>query len=330
MAAPTIVSATYAPATGYLTIVWSEAVTYVGGAAYAFYQRNSATQVANTGAPVSGDGTTTTAFSMTSSAAQAIATGTLALSSGLVASVSTSTNNAVTTGQAVTVSGGELCTVADVKSVLGISASTYDTVIGTCIAFAERYMANLCDRRDDSTGMVGMGPTWLSSVRTETRTGALQETITLRYWPVTTLTSVTIYSSTSSNVAVSTGSYRLDQNARTIRFLGRRQIAWDAGFMPTDSPFAVEPIDTQRAFPYTQIVYTGGFTAGSVPDDLKMAAIELSRQIFMRRNRDSTLASETLGNYSWSANPIGFKDWLSAEFAPLWMGNYLGIGGGYV
>lgn len=330
MAVPTIVSATYAPATGYLTIVWSEAVEYVGDPSDFLYQRNTATQYGNVGAPISGDLTTTYVFALQSSAAAAITSGTLSVANASVATVADGTNNSAITGQAVTVSGGELCTVAEVKSVLGISATTYDTVIATSIAFAEKYMANMCDRRDDSTGMVSTGPTWLSSVHTENRPGALQETITLRYWPVTTLTSVSIVSALSTTVALSTASFRVDQNARTLRFLGRRQTAWDAGMMPTDSPYAVEPIDTNRAYPYTAIVYTGGFTAGSVPADLSMAAIELARQIFQRRQRDTTLSSETLGNYSWSGNPTGFKDWLDGEFRQTWMGNYLGIGGGVV
>lgn len=327
MAAPTIVTATWAPATGYMTVVWSEAVTWVGGDLS--YQANTSTSY-NYDTILSGSGTNTTVHYLPQFSLSLVTVGTLSVNAGAVTSVSTADPNAAISGQAVTVSGGELCTVAEVKSVLGISATIYDTVIATSIAFAEKYMANMCDRRDDSTGMVSTGPTWLASTHTENRPGALQETITLRYWPVTTITSVSIVGGVSSSVALSSSSYRIDQNARTLRFLGRRQTAWDAGMMPTDSPYAVEPIDTNRAYPYTSIVYTGGFTAGSVPADLNMAAIELARQIFQRRQRDTTLSGETLGNYSWTGNPTGFKDWLDGEFRQTWMGNYLGVGGGVV
>lgn len=306
MAVPTIVSATYASATGYLTIVWSEAVTYVGGAAYAFYQRNTATQLANTGSPVSGNGTTTTAFAMASSSAQAIASGTLALSSGLVESVSTSTNNAVTTGQAVTVSGGELCTVSEVKTRLDITATTWDSLIGQMILEAEGMMADWADRRDDSTGMVGTGPRWLSGVHTETLPGALRAEHQLRYWPVTSVSSVTVVTSTVSSTTVATNLYRIDADQVRVRFIGTWQVAWEAGLTPSGLYAGQQspgPIETVYAYPYTQITYTGGFTAGSVPASLKSAAIRLTAAMFQARARDGTLLSEKLGDYSYTVDP---------------------------
>lgn len=222
----------------------------------------------------------------------------------------------------------EIITNTDVKNYLGISGTTYDTLLTTLIGYGEGLMAKMADRRDDTSGMVGTGAYWGSGSHTEKRPGALHQTITLRYWPVTVVSSVTIYSSSGSNVDLGSYLYRIDADQKTLRFLGQQQVAWDAGFSPPDYPMFINTINTEKAYPYTQITYTGGFS--TIPADLKAAAVELVSQMFLRRQRDRTLSSETLGNHSWTANPGGFNEWLENEFKTVWMANYMGIGAGYI
>jgi len=306
MAVPTIVSATYAPATGYLTIVWSEAVSTVGGPNYITYQRNSSTKFGNTGDAVTGEGTTTTVYAMASVSSAAITAGTLSMTAATVSTVVGSTPNATITNQAVTVSGGELCTVAEVKTRLDITATTWDSLIGQMILEAEGMMADWADRRDDSTGMVGTGPRWLSGVHTETLPGALRAEHQLRYWPVTSVSSVTVVTSTVSSTTVATNLYRIDADQVRVRFIGTWQVAWEAGLTPSGLYAGQQspgPIETVYAYPYTQITYTGGFTAGSVPASLKSAAIRLTAAMFQARARDGTLLSEKLGDYSYTVDP---------------------------
>ena len=87
----------------------------------------------------------------------------------------------------------ELTSVTLVKSQLGITASTYDTILGTLSINAERLMANMVDRRDDSSGMVGTTSSWLSASHTQNIPGAIWNAVQLRYWPVTAVSSVLIY-----------------------------------------------------------------------------------------------------------------------------------------
>ena len=224
----------------------------------------------------------------------------------------------------------ELTSVTLVKSQLGITASTYDTILGTLSINAERLMANMVDRRDDSSGMVGTTSSWLSASHTQNIPGAIWNAVQLRYWPVTTITSVLIYTSVSSSTTLGSYLYRIDQDTRTLRFLGQQPVAWDGGFIAADYPYAVQTIQTVNSYPYTAVAYTGGFTAGSIPDDLEQAATELTCQMFLRRKRDASLQSETLGKYSYTAgDPKGWADYLDT-FRETWMMNYMGIGGGVV
>lgn len=312
MGVPTISSATYAPSTGYLTVVWSEAVTAVTvGANSVKYQRNTATQVSGTGAVVSGSGTTTLVYSLSSSSASTITAGTLSAVGGVVLSVSTSDANAAISGQAVTISGGELCTVADVKTRLGISETTWDALLGQMILEAEGLMADWADRRDDSAGMVGTGPRWLSGVHTEKRPGALRSQHQLRYWPVTSISSVTVVTSTVASTSVASNLFKIEDDAVRVSFIGTWQLSWEAGLTPSGLYAGQQspgPIETTYAYPYTQITYTGGFTAGSVPAALKSAAIRLTVAMFQAKDRDGSLLSENFGDYSYTTDPHAWSN----------------------
>lgn len=224
----------------------------------------------------------------------------------------------------------ELTSTSLVKSQLGITSSTYDTIIGTLSVNAERLMANMCDRRDDSAGMVGTTSSWLSATHTQNIPGAIWNALQLRYWPCTAVTSVAIYTSVTSSVTLGSYLYRVDQDTKTLRFLGQQPVAWDGGFIAADYPYAVQTIQTQNSYPYTSVVYTGGFTGGSIPGDLSQAATELTCQMFLRRKRDNSLTGETLGKYSYTAADIkGWGDYLEM-FKQTYLMNYLGVGGGVV
>ena len=332
MAAPVISSATYAPSTGYLTIVWDQAVDFNGGAGAITYQLNTASLYENTGSIVSGNGTTSTVFQMAISGGSTITAGTLSIEAAAFGLHSPPyTGNVAVANQAVTVSGGALCTLAQVKTHLGITATTYDTILTAMINAAERQLGLWCDRRDESSGMSSGNAVsmWLSGTHTEKRPGALKETITARYWPVTSITSVIVYSSGSSSYTLGTYLYRIDDDQRTIRYMGQQAIAWDAGLIPADYPFNVAPIQTERAYPYTQITYAGGFTAGSVPPELSQAAMELVKFIFNARGRDWSLVSENLGDYSYTTL-AGMMAEYREMFINLSLKPYLGIGGGVV
>lgn len=231
----------------------------------------------------------------------------------------------------------ELATVAGVKSQLGITVTTFDTAIGTILNAAETMIADWCDRRDNSAGMVGTESRWISASHTEQFTGALQPCLGLRFWPVTAIASVSVVGSGSTSVALQSTSYRIDKDQRTVRLLGTPQAAWETGMVamayptlpPTSSGWYAQ-IDTANAYPYTEVVYTGGFGAGTVPLSLQQAAIELASRMYQRASRDILLTGETLGNYSWSGQSLGQFQAYKDEFMSVFLGSFAGIGGGYI
>ena len=226
----------------------------------------------------------------------------------------------------------ELATVSGVKSQLGITVSTYDTALGTILNAAETIIAEWCDRRDNSSGMVGTESRWISAAHTEQFTGALQPALGLRFWPVTAITSVSIVGSSGTTTALSSILYRIDADQRTVRFAGSYAVAWESGIMAQmypNAPMDLRQINTSNAYPYTSIIYTGGFGSGTVPLSLQQAAIELASRMFQRASRDVLLTGETLGNYSWTAQAgqwQAYKD----EFQSTFLAPFMGIGGGVV
>lgn len=334
MSAPVVTSATFSPSTSQLTVVWDQAVTWTitGGAGAIHYQRDATNQHANTTFPVLGDGTATHVFAMVATTFTAIAGGLVNIDAASVnLTASPFTANAAVANQPVTLSGGALVSLSDVKAQLGITDTSSDSLLTTMIGAAERMLALWCDRRDESSGMSSGNAVsmWISGTHVEKRPGALVECITARYWPVTSLTSIVVYSSGQSSYTLGTYLFRLDDNQKTIRFMGQQAIAWDAGLIPADFPFNVAPIQTERAYPYTQLTYVGGFTGGSVPPDLTQAAMELVKFIFNSRAIDWTLQGENFGDYSYT-NFEGMMAQYRDQITTMYLSNYLGIGGGVV
>lgn len=225
----------------------------------------------------------------------------------------------------------ELSSISLVKSQLGISVTTWDTELLAILNSAETMIADWCDRRDNSAGMLGTESRWVSAAHTENLPGALQASVGLRFWPVTAITSVTVVGSSISSVALNSTTYRIDSDQRTLRMLGSYQDAWLVGLMdhpPPAAPNIAYQINTNNAYPYTAIVYTGGFNSSAIPTSLSQAAIELTSRMFQKRKRDSSLTGEGIGNYHWtSAGPGAWQEYKD-EFCATYLSAYAGIGGG--
>lgn len=224
----------------------------------------------------------------------------------------------------------ELSSITNVKSQLGITVTTWDTELTAILNAAEVMIADWCDRRDNSAGMVATESRWISATHTENIPGALQRSVALRFWPVTAITSVTVYGANSTSSVVSSSTYRIDADQRTLKFGGSYQAGWELGLVSFQNiPPYMQPIDPLGgAYPYTAVVYTGGFGSGTVPLSLQQAAIELTSRIFQKRKRDTTLTGESLGEYSWTGGGAGQWQEYKDEFMATYLSAYAGVGGG--
>lgn len=200
----------------------------------------------------------------------------------------------------------ELGVLASVKEELGISDTTYDTLLTSYLNTAERSLCDLAGRMASSNGsrLAASGSITLNVPAIRLKV------VRLDNWPVSSITSVREYTADSTYTDVPSTHYRLDSDQRTLRLSGNNYAAWDYGRPYINTYGTLEslsvPIRTTEAYPYTQIVYVGGFTTDSAqaayPHNLVQAIHDFAKQIFLSRDRDGYMESEQLGKYSYTLN----------------------------
>jgi uncharacterized phiE125 gp8 family phage protein len=147
----------------------------------------------------------------------------------------------------------DLCILSDVKAWLNIgSASTEDSLISRLITSMSVDFMNEIKRPD----------IYPSADYTETREGDGGNSMVLRHWPLTAITSITV-----NGVTVSSGNYYIDMDLDPER-------RWEV-FL-TDASGLVFT-DTQAVV----IAYAAGYAA--VPDDIDQAVIEWVAQRYKAR-----------------------------------------------
>ena len=159
----------------------------------------------------------------------------------------------------------DLTTTARVKDDLGISVSTYDTIIGRVIERASALIVAYCQREFAQQRII------------ETLAGDGTETLILSRYPVTTLHSVT-YDGTE----VTASNYFLDDaNSGIIR----NPNTWE----PTS-----RELDYSVDYTYGYVLHSFGSGTPTLPAEIEQACIEIVRSMYYSRQRDSAVASESV------------------------------------
>lgn len=187
----------------------------------------------------------------------------------------------------------ELTTVSAVKAYLGISASTFDTLLATLLDAAEMAMRRRYNRPDG----------WTQAVFTEKFDGEIFDKVIVRNVPVDT--SYSSQSLTVDSVTVNSTAYDVD-TARGI-----------FGFKATAYPRFTDSASVSRLFPdvlrqpdpnmglgfrNVTVVYRGGYL--TIPSDLAMAAQVLTAGMFNLRGQ-AGFTSHTLGQHSFTLGDGG-------------------------
>lgn len=205
----------------------------------------------------------------------------------------------------------ELCTVTGVVAWTG--ASTTDATI--IAAAVERRIANYCGRRTET----GEGA-WARGSRVEYLSGELSDGVLLKWTPIDAITSVKIISGATASAASETytsvdlTTLALDgiaiSDLATADYAAQKGLLhyrnshvqfWDSDFLQaTRSRVTLSNFGEGRW--KIKVNYTGGYasTAKPIPDDLKLAALVLSKSIYSAKSVSATLQSESLGNYSYT------------------------------
>ena len=178
---------------------------------------------------------------------------------------------------------------SEYKTYAGITDTSLDTVIDNAILSAQADLESYCGCAFDS-----------ATYTAEKYDGTGTPYLTLKNVPVTALTTVGIvYDGTTTDL--DSGDYRFDavtgRVARIDASYGRvavddfgeivsRQWSWWPKF--------------PRGFRNVSVTYTAGYSAQTMPADLKQIMYEFVDAILARRRADPTLQSETLGAYTYT------------------------------
>lgn len=164
-----------------------------------------------------------------------------------------------------------LATSANYKIWAGIGVATYDALIDVLVPEAELLIAKALDRRLDDAG----------ADVTEYYDGTGTETIQLRAWPVSTITSVSYLSSVSAGTpaytAFAAGTWYFDAGSGLLtRYVS--SVGWPEDECP------VWALGTRNI----KVVYRAGWTENTAPADLLECIYEVVSII--KRGRDGTRA----------------------------------------
>lgn len=196
-----------------------------------------------------------------------------------------------------------LVSLADYKVYAGYgAATTYDAVHTVMLGMASAMVRRHCGR-DEDTGFA-------TAARTEFYSGTGGETIQLREYPVTTLTSVESKDDADAyTTLVAATDYRFTARTGLLYRKGtlHGRFADGTGWGP--SPCWVEGNDNFR------VIYTAGYS--TIPADLVLAVCKLVDLMFAERKAGGAMQSESIGGYSYTRATQEMKsESMAAMLAP--------------
>lgn len=180
-----------------------------------------------------------------------------------------------------------LTTVANVKTKLGISSSTHDTVLTTLV------------EQVDTMILKWLGRNIEQSSYTEYPDGYSGKRIRLKQQPATAITSVRVDALrqfTAANTLLAENvDYKL-VNGMLYRLNG----VWPA---TRENRWGLLADAQVPSVGLIQVVYTAGYNP--VPADVTLAADMLVVKLFRLRKKGEAMLSESLEDYSYSRNDVG-------------------------
>lgn len=180
-----------------------------------------------------------------------------------------------------------LCQLADVKTELGITVSTFDTTLERMIEAISQQIANYCRRTLHYTR---------TADESEDLAGFNESNLTVSRAPIVSITSITLDGST-----IDSDAYEISDADAGLIYREDGWV-WTASFIITTAP---ERYPGSEDKDYT-VAYRGGYvTANQVvldntltrnlPYDLEDAAIRMVAMRYLGQGRDLALASEKIG-----------------------------------
>lgn len=183
----------------------------------------------------------------------------------------------------------ELTSVTLFKTYVGATGTADDALLAVLIEAAELRIRRICNRPDG----------WLNTVaKTEKIPGSRFDSIPLIYTPVTAITSVKVFSSSGVSTTISSDYYRINDASDSVLMTasGTYVANFDSGMDTTTGyPYGTYGYPLRvRAYPYTEVIYTGGYAAqANIPDDLENAANQYLAWMYFARKEYKVEDHET-------------------------------------
>jgi uncharacterized phiE125 gp8 family phage protein len=196
-----------------------------------------------------------------------------------------------------------LISIAEYKVWAGITGTAQDALLTVLVDAVSAEVRRWCDRN--------LTNGFESVSRTERYDGTGEQTINLVEWPVTTITSVTVYTADGTAEVLDSDTYRVNGDSGVLSRIDPKRARFPVtAFGTVQATFSTQPW-FEEGFDNVQVVYTGGYA--TIPADLKMACYRLTDLAYSARGRNFGIQSESLGGYSYTnANPKATNE-LKAE-----------------
>lgn len=169
----------------------------------------------------------------------------------------------------MTANAKDLTTIASVKTLLGISDTTYDALLQTLVTAASKYIANYCDRdfRSDGADVTEYYDGYDGNMKV----------LQLKKYPITSITSI---------------------SSRIGSFTNPTWYTYDAATQYVFKPETGEvffQFCLPRGHQNIKVVYKGGYVDGSVPEDLDLACQKVVAKEFLKRQAQGVLNESISG-----------------------------------
>jgi hypothetical protein len=185
---------------------------------------------------------------------------------------------------------------AEYKAYSGITAATWDTLIGTLIANAQAQAERYCARSFDTATF------------TEMHNGGGTGFLLLKNAPITSITSVKHVATDGTKTTIESTRYKFDAATGEL-YLVPRGLAKTTSYDGLGVPFSnwTRGSGFVEGFQNYEVIYVGGYA--TAPSDLKQALFEMVDEMFrpiqMGTGDSKQYQSESLGDYSYSRAAVG-------------------------
>lgn len=200
-----------------------------------------------------------------------------------------------------------LCTAAEYKAWRGVTSADYDTLYGTLIDTATAEVERMC-------GRTAGGFESANAPFTEKFDGDGTQTLRVSNGPISSITSVKFGNATQTTL--DSTSYTHDSK-RTVLLLPRSS----GGFMQRDDWGQPSIGNGGSSFPEgfqnIEVVYSGGYAANAIPDDLKLVCFRFVDHYADSRGHDMEKLSQAIGNTNATMkSTIEFRERMADMLAP--------------